>query len=164
MQRLHDTNVFGLGGVVSSRRYEGKSVMEMGNLRPVRFDECSNLAIGLAAPDRSRRQSSRLHAIDRLIVLTVSNHFVPVGFKHCRLRREGMILAPGLLVEIVRAENAYFHERHSAIVVNSRSTTLESKLATIVDFALPSTQCQPSSDWPRQPARQAYGRPERRSS
>jgi hypothetical protein len=128
MQRLNDTNVLRLGGVVSSWRYEGKSVMEMGDLRPVRFDERSNLAIGLAAPDRSRRQSSAIHAIDRLIVLTVSNHFMPTGFEHCRLRREGMILAPGLLVEVVRAENAYFHERHSAIVFSSRSTAWNQNL------------------------------------
>src|SRR5438270_12136318 len=100
MQRLHDTNVFRLGGVISSRRYEGKSVMEMGDLRPVRSDERSNLAIRTAAPDRSRRESSRVQAIDGLVVLTVSNHLVPVGFQHCRLRRERVILTPGLLVEV----------------------------------------------------------------
>ena len=68
MQGLDDANVLCPGGIVGGRRDQRKRVVEMGDLRPMRSEQFSQLAERRAAPDRARRDLCRrlIASIDSL--------------------------------------------------------------------------------------------------
>ena len=94
----------------------------MHDLRPVRSDQCSHVVIGRLTPNRAGGHPQSAKRVDRIIVQAVLNHVVPVHPEHGDFGCNTLILAAGLLVEVVGDEETHCVGQFQLLLVNGHLT------------------------------------------
>jgi hypothetical protein len=107
VQGLDHWYALGPSCVVSRRRDEGKSVMEVNYLGSLFAKELAQGAVGCAIPDGGTGQSQRSHVLHPVVVVGVAYYPAARSLQEIAFSGEDLVLTAGLLVVLVNYEDRF---------------------------------------------------------